>query len=240
MLCEKCKVREANIRYTEVINGVAAEHNLCGHCAREMDFGQYTGLAGLFDSEYPIGKILSQLLGVGGNEADDARTKELGKLVCPTCNTSYGDFAKNSEFGCPDCYRMFDLLISDKLKQLHGSDTHTGKHPTGEEDAESILEKPVSVEEQIEILRLKLQEAIGEEDYEAAASYRDEIRALEKQKGQDTPKRMRAKKAVKPDAENLEDAKKAETAEAETAEAETDTDPTSDDRDETSGGGDAE
>ena len=69
MLCEKCKIREANIRYTEVINGVATEHNLCSHCAKEMDFGQYTGLAGLFDSEYPIGKLLSQLLGLGEGDA---------------------------------------------------------------------------------------------------------------------------------------------------------------------------
>lgn len=195
MLCEKCKVREANIRYTEVINGVATEHNLCSHCAKEMDFGHYTGLAGLFDAEYPIGKILSQLLGVGGRE-EDAQAKELENLVCPTCRTSYGDFVKNSEFGCPDCYRMFDLLISDKLKQLHGSDTHTGKHPAGEEDEEqeSLLEKPLTIEEQIGLLRSKLQEAVAEEDYEAAAHYRDEIRGLEKEAGQEPPKKMKAGK----------------------------------------------
>ena len=44
MLCEKCKVREANIKYTEIINGVKTEHNLCSHCAKEIDFGQYTAL----------------------------------------------------------------------------------------------------------------------------------------------------------------------------------------------------
>ena len=36
MLCEKCKVREANIKYTEIINGVKTEHNLCSHCAKEL------------------------------------------------------------------------------------------------------------------------------------------------------------------------------------------------------------
>lgn len=181
MLCEKCKIREANIRYTEVVNGVATEHNLCSHCAKEMDFGQYPGLAGLFDSEYPIGKLLSQLLGLGGGE-ETKQAEELANLVCPTCKTTYGDFVKNSQFGCPDCYRMFDLLISDKLKQLHGSDTHTGKRPEGEteEAEEDVFEKPLSYEEQVEILRSKLKEAVAEEDYEAAAAYRDEIRALEK------------------------------------------------------------
>ena len=29
MLCEKCGIREANIKYTEVFNGVKTEHNLC-------------------------------------------------------------------------------------------------------------------------------------------------------------------------------------------------------------------
>lgn len=181
MLCERCKMREANIRYTEVINGVATEHNLCSHCAKELDFGQYPGLASLFDSETSIAKLLSQLLGL--KETGEAKqTEAIEGLVCPTCNTSYGDFVKNSQFGCPDCYHMFDLLISDKLKQLHGSDTHTGKRPDGteEEKEEHILEKPLTKEEKIQILRSHLQEAIAVEDYEAAASYRDEIRALER------------------------------------------------------------
>ncbi len=180
MLCERCKIREANIRYTEVVGGVATEHNLCSHCAKEIDFGQYTGLASLFDSEYPIGKILSQLLGLGdGREKEQA--EEMASLVCPTCKTTYGDFVNNSQFGCPDCYHMFDILISDKLKQLHGSDTHTGKRPAGfcQEEEEDVLEKPLSDIEQIGILRSKLKEAVEEEDYEAAAGYRDAIHALE-------------------------------------------------------------
>ncbi|MBP3701618.1 MAG: UvrB/UvrC motif-containing protein [Lachnospiraceae bacterium] len=185
MLCERCKVREANIRYTEVINGVAAEHNLCSQCAKEMDFGQHTGIAGIFDSELPIGKLLSQLLGLSG-AAEANQPEEVENLVCPTCQTSYGDFVKNSQFGCPDCYHMFDLLISDKLKQLHGSDTHKGKSPAGQSTVEeetpevSLFEKPLTTEERIQILHSKLQEAISEEDYEAAAQYRDEIRALER------------------------------------------------------------
>jgi protein arginine kinase activator len=198
MLCEKCKVREANIRYTEVINGVASEHNLCSQCAREMDFGQHSGLAGLFDSDYPIGKILSQLLGRGAREEEN-QTRELENLVCPTCNTSYVDLVKNSEFGCPDCYRMFDLLIGDKLKQLHGSDRHTGKCPAGSEslEQEDILEKPISTEEEIQILRSRIQEAIAEEDYEAAARYRDEIRGLEQAEEEKKPKKIKGRS--KPD-----------------------------------------
>ena len=29
MLCERCKIREANIQYTEIVNGVKTEHHFC-------------------------------------------------------------------------------------------------------------------------------------------------------------------------------------------------------------------
>ena len=65
MLCERCKIREANIQYTEVINGVKNEHHFCAQCAKEMDFGPY---AAIFDSEFPLGKLLSDRRGAGGTE----------------------------------------------------------------------------------------------------------------------------------------------------------------------------
>ena len=97
MLCERCKIREANIKYTEIINGVKTEHNLCSQCARELDLGQYTAL---LDGEFPLGKLLSGLLGI---EDDEEETDERARVVCPTCGTSFEDFVENSRFGCPDC-----------------------------------------------------------------------------------------------------------------------------------------
>ena len=176
MLCEKCKIREANIRYTEVIGGVKTEHNLCSHCAREMDFGHYSAV---FDTDYPIGKLLADLFGL---DSDTKESEELAmnQVVCPTCHTAYSDFVKNSRFGCPDCYRVFDLLMSENIKKVQGNDTHTGKRPlyshgmaeTKEEDGREKLERS------IELLSSRLKEAVQEEEYEAAARYRDEIREL--------------------------------------------------------------
>ncbi|MCI8505136.1 MAG: excinuclease ABC subunit B [Lachnospiraceae bacterium] len=177
MLCEKCKVREANIRYTEVVGGVKTEYNLCSHCAREMDFGHYSAV---FDTDYPIGKLLADLFGldVDGQESDEF---DLNQVVCPTCHTAYSDFVKDSRFGCPDCYRVFDLLMSENIKKVQGNDTHTGKkplhnqeegQPRKEEDEETKLLKS------IELLDSRLKEAVQEEEYEAAARYRDEIREL--------------------------------------------------------------
>lgn len=186
MLCERCKIREANIQYTEVINGVKNEHHFCAQCAKEMDFGPY---AAIFDSEFPLGKLLSGLLGIGEEQEEQ---KKAHQVICPACRTSYEEFIKNSRFGCPECYGVFDLLIGENIRQLQGSDTHKGKHPryhyqedgeqfsvetlSGQEDADP--DKELDVEEQIRILNARLQEAIVREEYETAAQCRDKIREL--------------------------------------------------------------
>ena len=77
MLCERCKIREANIKYTEVINGVKTEHNLCSQCAKELDFGQYSAV---FDGEFPLGRLLSGLLGLEEASAEEENRQE---IACP-------------------------------------------------------------------------------------------------------------------------------------------------------------
>lgn len=199
MLCERCKIREANIQYTEVMGGVKKEHHFCAQCARELDFGPYSAI---FDSDFPLGKLLSGLLGINEEQKEDKRSQ----VVCPTCKTSYEDFVKNSCFGCSDCYGVFDLLISDNIRQLQGSDTHTGKRPryhmpaedtndtagadSGREPGEEsggtgepvgayvFSENNLDTAQQLGILQAKLKEALEREEYEAAAVCRDKIRAL--------------------------------------------------------------
>lgn len=173
MLCERCKAREATIQYTEVVNGVRTEHNFCAQCASELDLGQ----------DFPLGRLLSGLLGLGNGSP---REEKYSHVVCPTCGTSYEEFIKSSRFGCPDCYEVFDLLISDKIRQLQGSDCHKGKrakNAAAEEnrEKESALSEPEegsSLEEQIARLYACQQAAVKREDYEEAARCRDEIRKL--------------------------------------------------------------
>lgn len=181
MLCEKCKIREANIKYTEVINGVKNEHNLCAQCAKEMDLGQYSAI---FDGEFPLGKLLSALLGL---EESSQKEDKLQQIMCPTCKTTYQEFVENSRFGCPDCYSVFDLLIGDKIKKIQGNGIHTGKRPKYQRiqapsqvgDGKGDFTAPgLSRKEQLEVLKARLQEAVRKEEYEMAAQYRDEIKSL--------------------------------------------------------------
>ncbi|MCI8886777.1 MAG: excinuclease ABC subunit B [Hungatella sp.] len=189
MLCERCKIREANIQYTEVINGVRTEHNFCAQCAKEMDFGQYSAI---FDGEFPLAQLLSGLL---GGEIPVQKKDRMKQVTCPTCGTTYEEFVNNSCFGCADCYGVFDLLIHDNIKQLQGNDCHKGKRPryqsatqgedipgeamAGTEDSEA------TADELIRIWNQKLKEALRMEEYETAAVCRDKLRELKEGKGTD-------------------------------------------------------
>lgn len=189
MLCERCKIREANIQYTEVINGVKTEHHFCAQCAKEMDFGPYSAI---FDGEMPLGKLLSGLLGI---EENSQEPDKLHQVVCPSCQTSYDEFVRDSRFGCADCYSVFGPLMEDSIKQLQGSLIHTGKAPVFQKEAvrqEAITgakagepeeaESETDSEQRKEIPKweAKLKEALRFEDYETAALCRDKIRELKK------------------------------------------------------------
>ncbi len=187
MLCERCKIREANIQYTEVINGVRTEHNFCAQCAKEMDFGPYSAI---FDGEFPLVKLLSGLL---GGELPVQKTGRQQQVVCPSCGTTYEEFIQNSQFGCADCYSVFDVLIHDNIKQLQGSDCHKGKKPQRRQEelelkekkeqklAQAVVEDAFSrdaVQEEIRALDRRLKEALKTEDYETAAICRDKLKEL--------------------------------------------------------------
>ena len=206
MLCERCGEREANVRFTEVINGETTEHNLCMQCAQSMDFGA-SPYAALFDGESQLGRLISGLLGFQAPGSRKSQESRLDNVVCPVCHTSYADFVKTTRFGCPDCYEVFDLLIQDSIKQIQGSDTHKGKHPkyglrmvpkslTEElkgSSAEAAAEGHASAEEgavisaedpkmnRISELRAMLNKAVSEENFEEAAALRDQIRTLERE-----------------------------------------------------------
>ncbi|PJJ28979.1 UvrB/UvrC motif-containing protein [Lacrimispora celerecrescens] len=188
MLCEKCKIREANIQYTEVVNGTKKEHHFCAQCAKEMDFGVY---AAIFDGEFPLGKLLSGLLGI---EDKDQEPDKLHQILCPNCGTGYDEFVRDSRFGCADCYSVFGPLMEDSLKQLHGNLVHTGKTPVyqrqvsmdpagrGNDRTAGVPLDPESAANYEEIFQwdAKLKEALRFEDYETAAVCRDKIRELKK------------------------------------------------------------
>lgn len=201
MLCEICGENEATFHYSEVVNGNKTEHHLCSECAAKTDISYYTNL---LDGEGRLGQLLSGLLGMPiGGEQDDPKTH----VVCPGCHLSYGEFIKNSAFGCAECYNVFGPLLDESIKKIQGSVNHQGKKPyrlmksmrstnaenMSENEASVIAEagdgiadstkhekKPTraSFEHEIDVADKRLKQAVLEEDFEEAARLRDHIKDL--------------------------------------------------------------
>lgn len=201
MLCEICGENEATFHYSEVVNGNKTEHHLCSECAAKTDISYYTNL---LDGEGRLGQLLSGLLGMPiGGEQDDPKTH----VVCPGCHLSYGEFIKNSAFGCAECYNVFGPLLDESIKKIQGSVNHQGKKPyrlmksmrstnaeNMSENEASVIEeagdgiadstkqekKPTraSLEHEIDVADKRLKQAVLEEDFEEAARLRDHIKDL--------------------------------------------------------------
>lgn len=189
MLCEKCKRNLATFHYTEVVNGVKNEHHLCGECAAKTDVSYYTSV---FDNDMNFTRLLSGILGSQAFLTDSEEKDPAVQVQCPHCKMTYGEFISNSSFGCPECYDVFGLLISDKIKKIQGADLHVGKRPlayskTGTRTMEELkaIDKTEDIQKEIEILSRRLKEAVSNENFDEAAKFRDMIAELKGKGGSD-------------------------------------------------------
>ncbi|MBQ1376539.1 MAG: UvrB/UvrC motif-containing protein [Lachnospiraceae bacterium] len=182
MLCEKCKVREARVKITRVINGVSETHNLCPECAssfRLLDTGR--------GSEWSnaIFRLLSDAAVTKRKGSKDSEDEEkLKQLECPGCHKTYGAFLEDGTFGCPDCYEAFSPYVDQMILSMQGADAHTGKKSIlagrNVRITRDITEDTLTPEQEAAMLRSRLEEAVFLEDYDTAARIRDELKKLEK------------------------------------------------------------
>ena len=172
MLCDKCKMREARMYYTEIINGEKKEQHLCEECAN-----QYTAFqleAPIFTKAFTLGNLLATLFDGYGNTKEEKKQEQ--GLACQNCGLTYQQFLNRGTFGCAQCYNSFHDALEGSLKNIQGSHIHNGKVPNNH-----IEKKPVQEMNEIQKLSIQLQDAIEKEEYEKAAKLRDEIRLLKKE-----------------------------------------------------------
>lgn len=174
MLCENCGKREANVRYSENINGVKKEMNLCEECSRklgitnDMDIIPSLDFANFFSGFFDEPEFIPLLDGI----------KE---LKCESCGSTFDDIVNTGKYGCPNCYETFEERMDPILKKLQGANRHTGrlgKISDNKVKFEEVKEnKTLSKKEE---LQNQLKQAVQEERYEDAAKLRDEINKLSK------------------------------------------------------------
>lgn len=161
MKCDRCG-KEATVHDIKLVQGKFASHvHLCEECAFQQ------GKVGpKFQS---LGELVHESI---AKQAGLSPSRRRAHGVCPECGLAWNEFRERGLLGCPACYDAFEEQIGPLLERAHERGTHhVGKRPTevsGEADRQI----------QVRHLREKLAQAIALEQYEEAASLRDELTGL--------------------------------------------------------------
>jgi protein arginine kinase activator len=165
MKCDFCDTK-ATVFLTQLIDGQMKKVCLCEKCAKEKGVTDPTGFS---LADMVLTNFQKSLPTMTPNTEEVS--KGSGK-ACPDCGFTMDDLRKVRRFGCGSCYGVFSGELSIMLRGMHKGPTHAGKVPEG-------LFASQSRHRQIKELRVKLEQAILSEDYEAAATLRDEINQLD-------------------------------------------------------------
>ena len=162
MKCDHCD-NEAVVHLTQMVNGAMKEVHLCGEHAKVQGV----------DMAMPI-SITDILMGLNQQATVTPSPVELIPS-CASCGMSRDEFRKNGRLGCPDCYKTFMAELTATVNAMHHSSQHVGKIPAGEGSQTRIKSR-------IARLQKDLDGAIAREDFERAATLRDEIKTCRNEK----------------------------------------------------------
>ncbi|MEP6777651.1 MAG: UvrB/UvrC motif-containing protein, partial [Chthoniobacterales bacterium] len=127
-------------------------------CSKEKGVQDPTGFA-----------LADLLLGIGAAEEIE---KGASSQKCPICGFTQADFKKTGRLGCSACYVTFSEALGNLLKAMHKGTEHVGKLP-------ERAHREMELSDRMRTLTENLQKAVAEENYESAASLRDQIKQLE-------------------------------------------------------------
>lgn len=185
MKCENCGKNEANVKYTQIINGEKKQMFLCEECSQKLGVNDIH-----FNMPISFNSFLEDFFD-DMNEASFLPTLEADnkKMKCSKCGLEWEDFLHTGNFGCSNCYEEFEKRIDPILRSLQGATSHIGrlgdviegndiKQNLDDKESKSPNEKVKNINK-IDELKEELKQAIKEERYEDAAKFRDEIKKLE-------------------------------------------------------------
>lgn len=170
-LCQVCQKNMAVMVVTEIDEkGNKIVVAICEECAKKrgiLEMGKTLN----------IDEILKVML--------KAKEKEDKELKCSRCLLSFYEFKKYGKFGCPDCFKSFEERLIPIVKRIQ---------TTIQEKEEEIFHKGKKITigtkkslllTEIKKLKIELEKAIKEENYEQAAKIRDILKEKEKELKQD-------------------------------------------------------
>jgi len=151
---------EATVHLTKVVeDGIKKEH-LCKDCASKHGVDT--------DPPTDMSEFLAQV--GAGSSSSGGRSSIVS--TCPSCGMDRPRLKKSMRLGCRQCYDVFSEDLENVIQSMHHSDQHVGKVPSSEG-------KRAQLTRQLAILQEKLGEAVLNEQFEQAATLRDQIKALQ-------------------------------------------------------------
>jgi len=192
MKCDQCEL-EATVHELRVVSGKKVEKHLCERCARKQ------GIA-VQPSSLSVPELIEKYIQQAAEANKPGKGGAPGQsppkpAACPKCGTEYLEFRKTGLLGCSECYATFEAQLGPLLERAHeGGTHHIGKlpqrrlstpanriaegAPESGSGADTVLGGPSQRADRVAALRKQLDEAIRTEQYEHAASIRDELNRL--------------------------------------------------------------
>ncbi len=161
MICNQCQERDAIVHLTQIVDNAVTQVHLCEKCAAERGIETSATVA-----THPLDDFMQAAQAQVSQMPGDAAR-------CSYCGTSLRDFRASGRLGCARCYGAFEQSLRDLLRRVHGSAAHVGRRYAGAD--EPALERDATLSE----LRGRLADAVRGEEFELAATLRDQIRTLE-------------------------------------------------------------
>ena len=183
MLCPRCNKNVATLRVTEVTEFLGhgdpenqvEEHPLCEVCAQQLGLPSACPPGPAQMAQPQIWKLLQLAqkgLGKGAVFQGKLTVSARPSPSCASCGMTLEELRRQGRVGCEECYPTFGVYLDESLERLHGSTQHVGRLP-------GIPESELERRHVVEGLKGELEVAVREEDYERAASLRDEIQSLD-------------------------------------------------------------
>jgi protein arginine kinase activator len=203
MKCDCCE-REATVHEVSIQHGKRSERHLCEQCAQAKGVLQIGPMPGLVPGPVPgpmPGLVPGQAKSVEHPAGPQvARGGEAPQSsVCPACGMTFAGFRQAERLGCAACYVALEGHLLPLIQRVQeGACQHVGKVPKralGEsaglgQEGGPVVEAGVGVGTgaaeivaRVRGLREELERALSDEQYERAASLRDEIARLVRRVG---------------------------------------------------------
>ena len=158
MLCENCGENEANVKYTQVINGIKKQMNLCENCANGLGINNMS-----FSMPMDLFNFMEEIF---TDNIFEPQMTLSNSLLKNAFNEEFNSTVPRTKVGRSSINKLEDDELDLYVKNLN---------------KERKIKKS-SNENEIKIKRLKrkLEQEIKEEKFEDAAKTREEIKKLEK------------------------------------------------------------